>query len=79
MLNFTAVSRPAVNYWSGIGGFKPVSEIGQAFKAGHPVYFIGFIADPVEGQTIEDVAHAHTVFLEKVIELHPQAVGKPLV
>jgi pimeloyl-ACP methyl ester carboxylesterase len=25
------------------------------------------------------LAHAHTVFLEKVIELHPQAVGKPLL
>ena len=70
---------PRAGQGPGIGGFKPVSEIGQAFEAGHPVYFIGFIADPVEGQTIEDIAHAHTVFLEKVIELQPQAVGKPLL
>lgn len=70
---------PRAGQGPGIGGFKPVSEIGQAFEAGHPVYFIGFIADPLEGQTIEDIAHAHTVFLQKVIELHPQATEKPLL
>jgi pimeloyl-ACP methyl ester carboxylesterase len=70
---------PRAGQGPGIGGFKPVSEIGQAFKAGHPVYFIGFIPDPVEGQTIEDIARAHTVFLEKVIELQPEAVGKPML
>ncbi len=69
---------PRAGQGPGIGGFKPVSEIGQAFEAGHPVYFIGFIADPLEGQTIEDIAHAHTVFLENVIKLHPTA-GKPFV
>jgi hypothetical protein len=31
------------------------------------------------GQTIEDVARAEAVFLEKVIALHPQADGKPCV
>jgi len=70
---------PRAGQGPGIGGFKPVSEIGQAFAAGHPVYLIGFVAEPVEGQTIEDIARAHTVFLEKVIELHPRAVGKPLI
>ncbi len=70
---------PRAGQGPGIGGFKPVSEIGRAFEAGHPVYFIGFIADPLEGQTIEDIAHAHTVFLEKVIELQPEAVGKPML
>jgi pimeloyl-ACP methyl ester carboxylesterase len=70
---------PRAGQGPGIGGFKPVSEIGRAFESGHPVYFIGFIADPVEGQTIEDVAHAHTVFLQKVIELQPRAAGKPLL
>src|SRR6516165_2471303 len=63
----------------GIGGFKPASEIGEAFKAGHPVYFIGFTVDPLEGQTIEDVALAHTIFLQKVIDLHPRAEGKPML
>ena len=70
---------PRAGQGPGVGGFKPVSEIGQAFKAGHPVYFVGFAADPVEGQTVEDVAHAFTVFLQKVIELEPKAVGKPFV
>jgi hypothetical protein len=31
------------------------------------------------GQTIEDIARAEAVFLEKVIALHPQADGKPCV
>jgi pimeloyl-ACP methyl ester carboxylesterase len=70
---------PRAGQGPGIGGFKPVSEIGRAFEAGHPVYFIGFTADPVEGQTIEDVARAHTRYLEKVIELHPEAEGKPFL
>ena len=70
---------PRAGQGPGIGGFKQLSEIGDAFKAGHPVYFAGFTALPVEGQRIEDVARAHTIFLEKVAELHPDALGKPLV
>jgi hypothetical protein len=41
-----------------------LSEIGQASKARHPVYF-GL--SPAEGQRIEDVARANTIFLEKVV------------
>jgi hypothetical protein len=70
---------PRAGQGPGIGGFKPVSEIGDAFKLGHPVYFIGFATEPVEGQRVEDVARAHTVFIEKVRELHPEAPGKPFV
>jgi pimeloyl-ACP methyl ester carboxylesterase len=70
---------PRAGQGPGIGGFKPVSEIGRAFEAGHPVYFIGFTANPLEGQTVEDVALAHTIFLQKVIELQPQAEGKPML
>jgi len=70
---------PRAGQGPGIGGFKPVSEIGEAFSSGHPVYLIGFVVEPVEGQTIEDVAQAHTVFLAKVIERHPKADGKPLI
>ncbi len=33
----------------------------------------------MEGQRIEDVARAFTIFIEKVAELHPQALGKPFV
>jgi pimeloyl-ACP methyl ester carboxylesterase len=70
---------PRAGHGPGIGGFKPQSEIGVAFKAGHPCYFIGFLPDPVPGQTIEDIAHAEAAFLERVIALHPQAEGKPAV
>jgi pimeloyl-ACP methyl ester carboxylesterase len=70
---------PRAGQGPGIGGFKPTSEIGEAFEAGHPVYLIGFTVDPLEGQTIEDVAQAHTIFLQKVIDLHPAAQGKPML
>src|SRR5215218_1351421 len=63
----------------GIGGFKADSEIGVAMKAGHPCYFIGFLPEPMPGQTIEDIAKAEAVFIEKVIALHPEADGKPCV
>ena len=70
---------PRAGHGPGIGGFKADSEIGVAFKAGHPCYFVGFLPDPMPGQTIEDVARAEAIFLEKVIALHPQADGKPCV
>jgi hypothetical protein len=70
---------PRAGQGPGIGGLKPVSEIGEAFKAGHPVYFAGFTADPKEGQRVEDVARAFTVFFDKIRELHPRALGKPFV
>jgi hypothetical protein len=70
---------PRAGQGPGIGGFKPASEIGDAFKARHPVYFASFTAQPVEGQRIEDVARALTIFIEKVAQLHPEALGKPFV
>ncbi|MBS0239328.1 MAG: DUF3141 domain-containing protein [Proteobacteria bacterium] len=70
---------PRAGHGPGIGGFKPQSEIGVAMKAGHPCYFIGFLPDPVPGQTIADIANAEAVFLEHVINLHPDADGKPAV
>ena len=70
---------PRAGHGPGIGGFKSDSEIGVAFKAGHPCYFVGFLPDPMPGQTIEDIARAEAKFLEKVIELHPRAEGKPCV
>jgi hypothetical protein len=70
---------PRAGHGPGIGGFKADSEIGVALKAGHPCYFVGFLPEPVAGQTIEDVARAEAVFLEKVIALHPDADGKPCV
>jgi len=70
---------PRAGHGPGIGGFKADSEIGVAFKAGHTCYFIGFLPDPMPGQTIEDIACAEAVFLEKVAALHPKADGKPCV
>jgi Protein of unknown function (DUF3141) len=70
---------PRAGHGPGIGGFKADSEIGVAFKAGHPCYFVGFLPEPMPGQTIEDIARAEAAFVEKVIALHPQADGKPCV
>lgn len=70
---------PRAGQGPGIGGLKKLSEIGEALKAGHPVYFAGFTASPLEGQRIEDVARAFSIFIEKVAELHPKALGKPFV
>jgi Protein of unknown function (DUF3141) len=70
---------PRAGHGPGIGGFKADSEIGVVFKAGHPCYFIGFLPDPMPGQTIEDISRAEAVFLEKVLALHPEADGKPCV
>ena len=70
---------PRAGHGPGIGGFKADSEIGVALKAGHPCYFIGFLPEPEPGQTIEDVLVAKATFLERVIELHPEAEGRPAV
>ncbi len=70
---------PRAGHGPGIGGFKADSEIGVAIKAGHTCYFIGFLPEPMPGQTIEDVMNAEATFLEQVIELHQEADGKPAV
>jgi pimeloyl-ACP methyl ester carboxylesterase len=70
---------PRAGHGPGIGGFKADSEIGVALKSGHPCYFVGFLPDPMPGQTIEDITRAEAIFLEKVIALHPEADEKPCV
>src|SRR5712671_2515860 len=70
---------PRAGHGPGIGGFKADSEIGVALKAGHPCYFVGFLPDPMPGQTIEDIARAEALFLERVTALHPNADGRPCV
>jgi Protein of unknown function (DUF3141) len=70
---------PRAGHGPGIGGFKRDSEIGAALRAGHPCYFVGFLPNPVPGQTVEDVMRAEAAFVEKVIELHPDSPGKPAV
>jgi Protein of unknown function (DUF3141) len=68
---------PRAGHGPGIGGMKHDSEIGVALEAGHPSYFVGFLPDPVPGQTIEDVCEAEARFVEEVIKRHPNAEGKP--
>lgn len=70
---------PRAGHGPGIGGFKADSEIGVAMNAGHPCYFVGFLPEPMPGQTIERIARAEALFIEKVISLHPEADGKPCV
>ena len=70
---------PRAGHGPGIGGFKADSEIGVAMKAGHPCYFIGFLPEPMPDQTIERIARAEALFIEKVISRHPHADGKPCV
>ncbi|MGH8151519.1 MAG: DUF3141 domain-containing protein [Rhodanobacteraceae bacterium] len=70
---------PRAGHGPGIAGFKPDSEIGAALRAGHPCYFVGFLPDPVPGQTVEDVMRAEAAFVRKVAELHPKSWGKPAV
>ena len=53
---------PRAGHGPGIGGFKADSEIGVALRAGHPCYFVGFLPEPVPGQTIEDVLDAAGAF-----------------
>src|SRR5258708_35502925 len=68
---------PRAGHGPGIGGMKHDSEIGVVLSAGHPCYFVGFLPNPVPGQTVEDVCRAEAMFVQKVVELHPEAEGKP--
>ena len=68
---------PRAGQGPGIGGMKHDSEIGEVLQAGHPCYFVGFLENPMPGQTVEDVCRAEARFVAKVLELHPDADGKP--
>jgi pimeloyl-ACP methyl ester carboxylesterase len=70
---------PRAGHGPGIGGFKPDSEIGEAMRAGHPCYFIGFTPLPENGQTIEAVVDAWAVFIRQIAKRHAAADGKPAV
>jgi hypothetical protein len=70
---------PRAGHGPGIGGMKQDSEIGVAMAAGHACYFVGFLPNPMPGQTIEDVCNAEAIFVEDVAALHPDAESKPVV
>ncbi|MEM9221573.1 MAG: DUF3141 domain-containing protein [Pseudomonadota bacterium] len=64
---------PRAGQGPGIAGFHHESEIGDAFAAGHPVYFIGFSALPKLGQTFVDVVAGQVRFFEEVVRRHPNS------
>src|SRR5271165_3542120 len=68
---------PRAGQAPGIGGMKHDSEIGEALAAGHPCYFVGFLPNPVPGQTVEDVCRAEAHFIETVAARHQKSSGKP--
>ncbi len=70
---------PRAGHGPGIGGMKADSEIGMAINAGHACYYIGFLPEPVYGQTIEDVCLAEAAFVKEVAELHQDAEAKPVI
>ena len=70
---------PRAGHGPGIGGMRQDSEIGVALAAGHACYFVGFLPEPVAGQTIEHVCEAEATFVEVVTSLHPEADGKPVL
>lgn len=70
---------PRAGHGPGIGGMKHDSEIGVALAAGHACYFVGFLPEPVPGQTIEHVCIAEAAFLEEVASRHPDAESKPVI
>ncbi len=70
---------PRAGHGPGIGGMKQDSEIGVALAAGHACYFVGFLPEPVPGQTVEDVCRAEAAFVEEVASRHPDADGKPVI
>lgn len=69
---------PRAGHGPGIGGSKVDSQAGVAMRAGHPVYFITFFAEPEPGQTLLDVAETEAIFIREVSKRHPDA-GKPCV
>jgi len=64
---------PRAGHGPGIGGSKIDSEVGIAMENRHPVYFVLFYQEPVNGQTIADVEATEVRFIEKVGTLHPKA------
>ena len=69
---------PRAGHGPGIGGMKRESEVGEAMKMGHPVYFVIFHPEPIPGQTLSDVERAEIEFLKAVIRRHPDS-EKPAV
>jgi hypothetical protein len=61
---------PRAGHGPGIGGFKRDSEVGMALLEGHPVYFVVFDPEPVEGQTMGAVVQTLATFIAIVARRH---------
>lgn len=61
---------PRAGHGPGIGGFRRDSEVGMALREGHPVYFVVFDPQPVEGQTMGAVIETLARFIEIVAKRH---------
>lgn len=61
---------PRAGHGPGIGGFKRDSEVGMALREGHPVYFVVFDAEPVQGQTMDAVVQTLAAFIDIVAGRH---------
>ncbi len=70
---------PRAGHGPGIGGMKHDSQIGMALAAGHACYYIGFLPEPVPGQTIEDVCRGEGAFVKEVAARHAHTEGKPVI
>ncbi|MEM5430304.1 DUF3141 domain-containing protein [Cupriavidus oxalaticus] len=64
---------PRAGHGAGIGGFKPDSQVGEAFQNGHPVYFVVFRPMPEPGQTMADIRDAEVEFLREIARRHPKS------
>lgn len=69
---------PRAGHGAGIGGFKPESQVGEAFEEGHAVYFVIFRQWPEPGQTLADVRDAEAAFLEEIRRRHSDT-EKPVI
>lgn len=68
---------PRAGHGPGIGGFRRDSEVGMALREGHPVYFVVFDRDPVDGQTVSAVVESIARFIALVSQRHPKQ--RPIV
>lgn len=68
---------PRAGHGPGIGGFRRDSEVGMALVEGHPVYFVVFDPEPLEGQTMGAVVETLARFIDLVAQRHPGA--EPIV
>ncbi|PDT19363.1 DUF3141 domain-containing protein [Rhizobium hidalgonense] len=64
---------PRAGHSPGVGGHKEDSQVGVAFREGHPVYLVSFRREPEGGQYLSNVTYAEAAFVREVMRLHPLA------